>query len=113
MGFPKLSMLAFYWAYFPLAARPGLRKVLWAATAFVVACYLVILFDDTFFCGANVAIQWSQEEGACSVFYATPPFILNFTLNLACYLCGKQNTPHPPVQWEGEIGPHADMAGNT
>ena len=89
MGFPKLSMLAFYWAYFPLAARPGLRKVLWVATAFVVACYLAILFDDTFFCGANVAVQWSQEEGACSVFYATPPFILNFTLNLACYLCGK------------------------
>jgi hypothetical protein len=31
-------------------------------------------------------VQWSQEEGACSVFYAPEPFILNFTLNLACYL---------------------------
>ena len=100
MGFPKLSMLAFYWAYFPLAARPGLRKMLAAATAFVVACYLAILFDDTFFCGADVAVQWSPEEGACSVFYATPPFILNFTLNLACYLCGEQ----PPFT-PGERGP--------
>lgn len=86
MGFPKLSMLAFYWAYFNLETRPAMRKMLWAMTAFVVACYLTILFDDTFFCGRNVSVQWSQEEGACSVFYAPEPFILNFTLNLACYL---------------------------
>jgi hypothetical protein len=86
MGFPKLSMLAFYWAFFDLHARPAMRKMLWAITAFVVVCYLTILFDDTFFCGSNVSVQWSQEEGACSVFYAPEPFILNFTLNLACYL---------------------------
>lgn len=86
MGFPKLSMLAFYWAYFNLPSHPGMRKMLYGMTAFVVACYLTILFDDTFFCGANVSVQWSQEEGACSVFYAPEPFILNFTLNLACYL---------------------------
>jgi hypothetical protein len=86
MGFPKLSMLAFYWAYFNLSSHPGLRKMLYGMTAFVVACYLTVLFDDTFFCGANVSVQWSQEDGACSVFYAPEPFILNFTLNLACYL---------------------------
>jgi len=86
MGFPKLSMLAFYWAFFNLAGHPGLRKMLFGITAFVVASYLTILFDDTFFCGTPVSVQWSQEEGACSVFYAPEPFILNFTLNLACYL---------------------------
>lgn len=86
MGFPKLSMLAFYWSYFDFNARPAMRKMLWALTAFVVLCYLTILFDDTFYCGTPVAVQWSQEDGACSVFYAQPPFILNFTLNLACYL---------------------------
>jgi hypothetical protein len=79
-------MLAFYWAVFDLRARPAMRRMLWCITAFVVVCYLTILFDDTFFCGKNVAVQWSQEEGACSVFYAPEPFILNFTLNLACYL---------------------------
>lgn len=86
MGFPKLSMLAFYWAYFNLSSHPSLHKMLYGMTAFVVACYLTILFDDTFFCGAHVSVQWSQEDGACSVFYAPEPFILNFTLNLACYL---------------------------
>lgn len=86
MGFPKLSMLAFYWLFFDFTSHPAMRKVLWAMTAFVVACYLTILFDDTFFCGKNVSVQWSQEDGACSVFYAKEPFIVNFTLNLACYL---------------------------
>ncbi|KAI8934474.1 hypothetical protein NX059_008176 [Plenodomus lindquistii] len=86
MGFPKLSMLAFYWAYFDLSSHSGMRKMLYGMTGFVVTCYLTILFDDTFFCGSNVSVQWSQEDGACSVFYAPEPFILNFTLNLACYL---------------------------
>lgn len=86
MGFPKLCMLAFYWEFFNLSAHPGMRKMLYSMTAFVVTCYVVILFDDTFFCGGNVSVQWSQEDGACSVFYAPEPFIVNFTLNLACYL---------------------------
>ncbi|KAK7190913.1 hypothetical protein DPSP01_009123 [Paraphaeosphaeria sporulosa] len=86
MGFPKLSMLAFYWAFFDFHARPAMRKMLWGFTGFVIICYLTILFDDTFFCGTPVSVQWSQEDGACSVFYAPEPFILNFTLNLACYL---------------------------
>ncbi|KAK1978704.1 archaeal flagellin N-terminal-like domain-containing protein [Colletotrichum cereale] len=86
MGFPKLSMLAFYWAYFPADTSPLMRKALWGITAFVGLSYMTILWDDTFFCGKDVSVQWSQEEGACSVFYAPEPFILNFTLNLACYV---------------------------
>ncbi|KZL72760.1 archaeal flagellin N-terminal-like domain-containing protein [Colletotrichum tofieldiae] len=86
MGFPKMSMLAFYWAYFPADTSPTMRKALWGITAFVGLSYMAILWDDTFFCGKNVSVQWSQEEGACSVFYAPEPFILNFTLNLACYI---------------------------
>ncbi|KAF6820881.1 archaeal flagellin n-terminal-like domain-containing protein [Colletotrichum plurivorum] len=86
MGFPKMSMLAFYWAYFPADTSPAMRKALWGISAFVGLSYMAILWDDTFFCGKDVSVQWSQEEGACSVFYAPEPFILNFTLNLACYL---------------------------
>ncbi|KAH7267826.1 archaeal flagellin N-terminal-like domain-containing protein [Fusarium redolens] len=88
MGFPKMSMLAFYWAYFlpSTGMSSGMRRALYGITAFVCASYMAILWDDTFFCGKDVSVQWSQEEGACSVFYAPEPFILNFTLNLACYL---------------------------
>lgn len=90
MGFPKMSMLAFYWAYFlPSTGMSSvMRKSLYGITAFVCISYIVILWDDTFFCGKDVSVQWSMEEGACSVFYAPEPFILNFTLNLACYLAG-------------------------
>ncbi|KAK2051222.1 archaeal flagellin N-terminal-like domain-containing protein [Colletotrichum caudatum] len=86
MGFPKMSMLAFYWAYFPADTSPAMRKALWGISAFVGISYITILWDDTFFCGKDVSVQWSQEDGACSVFYAPEPFILNFTLNLACYI---------------------------
>ncbi|KAL2671489.1 hypothetical protein Neosp_014079 [[Neocosmospora] mangrovei] len=88
MGFPKMSMLAFYWAYFQpeTGISSAMRKSLYGVTAFVCVSYMAILWDDTFFCGKDVSVQWSQEEGACSVFYAPEPFILNFTLNLACYL---------------------------
>jgi hypothetical protein len=89
MGFPKLSMIAFYWEYFSSQIGSGMRKVLIGITAFVSACYFAILWSDTFFCGKDVSVQWSQEEGACSVFYAPEPFIANFTLNLACYLVGE------------------------
>lgn len=79
-------MLAYYWTFFDLRCHRKVRNVLLFMSAFVVACYLTSLLDDTFFCGKDVAVQWSQEEGACSVFYAQEPFILNFTLGLTCYL---------------------------
>lgn len=79
-------MLAFYWTFFDLSRHRKARKLLFLMTAFVIACYLTSLFDDTFFCGKDISVQWSQEEGACSVFYAQEPFILNFTLGLTCYL---------------------------
>ena len=86
LGLPKLSMLAFYWTFFDLSRHRTTQKLLILMTAFVVACDLTSLFDDTFFCGKDVSVQWSQEKGACSVFYAQEPFILNFTLGLTCYL---------------------------
>jgi hypothetical protein len=79
-------MLAFYWSFFDLNRHRTVQKLLLFVTAFVVVCYLTSLFDDTFFCGKDISVQWSQEEGACSVFYAQEPFILNFALGLTCYL---------------------------
>jgi hypothetical protein len=92
MGFPKASMLAFYWNCFAREHRRRIRDSLCAATVFVAGCYLAILFDDTFYCGKNVSVQWLQEDGACSVFYAQTPFLLNFALSLACYLVISKRT---------------------
>ncbi|KAG9594740.1 hypothetical protein KCU77_g3009, partial [Aureobasidium melanogenum] len=85
MGFPKLSMLAFYWGVFP-ADRPTLRKAMYVVTAYVCCAYMCVLWMDTFYCGVPVSVQWSQEEGACSVFYADTPFYFNFSMNLSSYI---------------------------
>jgi hypothetical protein len=89
MGFPKMSMLAFYWGIFP-SDRPTLRKAVYAVTAYVCVAYMIVLWMDTFYCGVPVSVQWSQEEGACSVFYAPIPFYFNFAMNLSSYVFGKQ-----------------------
>jgi hypothetical protein len=85
MCFPKLSMLAFYWNSFP-KTQPVLRKAVYAVTAYVCTAYMIILWTDTFYCGTPVSVQWSQEEGACSVFYATTPFYFNFAMDLSSYV---------------------------
>lgn len=77
-------MLAFYWT--DLNGKQHIRKTLIAMFVFVSSCYMVSFLDDTFYSGGNVAVQWSQEEGACSVFYAVTPFYLNYALGQACYL---------------------------
>lgn len=88
MGFPKMSMLAFYWGIFP-TNRPTLRKAVYAVTAYVCTAYMIVLWMDTFYCGVPVSVQWSQEEGACSVFYAPIPFYFNFAMNLSSYIFGE------------------------
>lgn len=86
-------MLAFYWGVLP-ADRPALRKALYVITAYVCLAYLAILFDDTFYCGTPVSIQWSQEDGACSVFYAGPPFFFNTAVNLSSYIFSELQPIH-------------------
>ncbi|KAI7761738.1 hypothetical protein LZL87_014109 [Fusarium oxysporum] len=83
----KMSMLAFYWTYSSHFAgkASSVQKALYRLTAFICLSYLVILLDNTFFCNKDISVQWSQKEGAYSVFYALKPFILNFTLDLTCY----------------------------
>lgn len=88
MGFPKMSMLAFYWGIFP-ANRPTLRKAVYAVTGYVFLVYFIVLWLDTFFCGVPVSVQWSPDPDACSVFYATEPFYFNFAMNQSSYVFGE------------------------
>lgn len=89
-------MLAFYWGVFP-SDRPTLRKAMYVVTAYVCCAYMTVLWIDTFYCGVPVSIQWSQEEGACSVFYADTPFYFNFSMNLSCYLFSKSSPPKSSI----------------
>jgi hypothetical protein len=102
MGFPKMSMLAFYWGIFP-ANRPTLRKAVYAVTGYVFLVYFIVLWLDTFFCGVPVSVQWSPDPDACSVFYATEPFYFNFAMNQSSYVFGELEDLEPMICWKSAI----------
>ncbi|KAF2814586.1 uncharacterized protein BDZ99DRAFT_548581 [Mytilinidion resinicola] len=78
--FPKFSILALYTRLFP-NTMPKLRQVFWVVTGFVAASCLLTCLADTFWCGGNVASNWSLEEGACLSFNSIPLFHLDWSLN--------------------------------
>ncbi|KAJ1338607.1 hypothetical protein MN608_01467 [Microdochium nivale] len=80
--FPKISMVTIYFQLLPRHNRP-LRWALYFTAAFTVASFFVTVFVDTFWCGANPAINWSMEPGACTAFSSEVLFRLNWSL---CFL---------------------------
>lgn len=78
--FPKFSILAFYYMIIPIVAS-GTRKALHAVTCFVALSAIVTLFGDTFWCGTDPAVNWSNTAGGCTAFTAMPVVKLNWSLN--------------------------------
>ncbi|EPE34168.1 hypothetical protein GLAREA_07181 [Glarea lozoyensis ATCC 20868] len=78
--FPKFSILALYSRLIP-STMPRLRIALWVVSGFVVVCCLTTCFSDTFWCGANVASNWSLADGACVAFDSLHLFNLDWSLN--------------------------------
>ncbi|KAF2500935.1 hypothetical protein BU16DRAFT_522018 [Lophium mytilinum] len=78
--FPKFSILALYTRLFP-NTMPRLRQAFWVVTGFTTASCVLTCFADTFWCGSNVASNWSLKEGACSSFDSLPLFHLDWALN--------------------------------
>ncbi|EUC39822.1 hypothetical protein COCMIDRAFT_31108 [Bipolaris oryzae ATCC 44560] len=78
---PKFSMLAFYIRIIP-ATSPKMRKGLWAVVFFVTASAIAAYVAITFWCGTDLAINWSDKPGACSAFSAKPLGQLTWSLNI-------------------------------
>lgn len=96
MGLPKLSMLASYWISFDLNCRHMMRKILWAIKAFVVACYLPVLFNDTFFLWKKrfCVVVFGRWRVLC--FLCTDPFHPEFLVRpdvLSGCLCDSFTLP--------------------
>jgi hypothetical protein len=60
---------------------PRLRIALWIVTGFVVVSCLTTCLSDTFWCGSNVASNWSLIDGACSSTDSLPIFNLAWSLD--------------------------------
>jgi hypothetical protein len=78
---PKLAILALYFRLVP-PTMPTLRKALYAVTIFTGCAMVTTFFLDTFWCGRQVSVQWSPEEGACNTFNSKEVFRIDWATNV-------------------------------
>ncbi|CAJ0553193.1 Ff.00g117050.m01.CDS01 [Fusarium sp. VM40] len=76
---PKLALLALYFKLIP-QTLPMLRKFLYGTTAMTGTFMITTCFLDTFWCGANVSVNW-EIDGACSTFDSKDVFRIDWALN--------------------------------
>jgi hypothetical protein len=91
---PKLAVLALYYRLFP-PTMPWLRKVLYAVMVFTGCAMATTFFLDTFWCGRQVSVQWSTEEGACNSFSSKEVFRIDWCMNILTDILSKLHPPHP------------------
>ncbi|OBS17667.1 hypothetical protein FPOA_09402 [Fusarium poae] len=77
---PKLALLALYFKLIP-QTLPLLRKALYASTVLTGLFMITTCFLDTFWCGANVSVNW-DPEGDCSTFASKMVFRIDWGMNL-------------------------------
>ncbi|CAI6338664.1 unnamed protein product [Periconia digitata] len=80
---PKYSMLASYYRIIPRTAQQS-RKALYAVTFIIAVCSMVTLFADTFWCGTDISINWSNAKSDCTVFTSMTLAKMNWALHFSC-----------------------------
>ncbi|RDW63557.1 hypothetical protein BP6252_11102 [Coleophoma cylindrospora] len=66
---------------FPVT-KPRLRKALYAVFTFTASAFVCTAFLDTFWCGSDVASNWSTEADACSTFNSLAVFQIDWSTNI-------------------------------
>ncbi|KAF7443308.1 hypothetical protein A1F94_012602 [Pyrenophora tritici-repentis] len=79
---PKLAILALYFRLIP-KTMPTLRKVLYVVSTFTLCAMVTTFFLDTFWCGRQVSLNWSPDEGACNTFSSKEVFRIDWALNVS------------------------------
>ncbi|KAF5660276.1 archaeal flagellin n-terminal [Fusarium heterosporum] len=77
---PKLALLALYFKLIP-HTLPILRKFLYLTTGLTATFMLTTCLMDTFWCGANVSVNWDLD-GTCSTFDSKEVFRIDWALNI-------------------------------
>ncbi|CAI6039223.1 unnamed protein product [Clonostachys chloroleuca] len=80
--FPKFSIIALYYTLVP-RTQPWLRIALYGLTAITTSCCLVTIFYTVFYCGLDIAANWSIEPGSCKFFFADMPVEIYWGMHLA------------------------------
>ncbi|KAH8683567.1 hypothetical protein BGZ61DRAFT_456079 [Ilyonectria robusta] len=77
--FPKFSIINFYYNLVP-PTESRMRATLYALTTFTALSTLVTLFTNIFWCGPNVAVNWSQDPDSCTTYRHGDLMRLNWAL---------------------------------
>ncbi|TDZ67747.1 Pyranose dehydrogenase 3 [Colletotrichum trifolii] len=76
---PKLALLAFYHKLIP-PTMPLLRKFFYGVSGLTLAFAMTTCFLDTFWCGANVSVNW-DVKGTCNTFDSKAVFRIDWGMN--------------------------------
>jgi hypothetical protein len=68
---------------------PWLRKALYAVAIFTGSAMVTTFFLDTFWCGPEVSVNWSLEEGACNTFTSKTVFRIDWSMNFMSDVLSK------------------------
>jgi hypothetical protein len=68
---------------------PKLRKALYAVTVFTGCAMTSTFFLDTFWCGRQVSVNWSLDEGACNTFASKEVFRIDWATNVSTDVFSK------------------------
>jgi hypothetical protein len=71
---------------------PWLRKILYAVTFFTGSAMISTFFLDTFWCGRQVSLNWSTEEGACNTFASKEVFRIDWATNVTSDVLSESHT---------------------
>ncbi|CAH0057917.1 unnamed protein product, partial [Clonostachys solani] len=80
--FPKFSIIALYYTLVP-RTQPWMRIALYGLTTITTSCCLITIFYTGFYCGLDIASNWSTEPGSCKFFFADMPVEIYWGMHLA------------------------------
>ena len=70
---------------------PWLRKALYGVSVFTATAMVTTCFLDTFWCGRDVSVNWSPEEGLCNTFASKEVFRTDWIMNIITDLLSESN----------------------
>ena len=81
-------MLALYYDLFPRTV-PRLRNGLHTITAFTTVFAVTTFCLDTFWCGVDLPINWSLDDGSCISIFSITLFNIDWVLNIVSDLSSE------------------------
>jgi len=70
---------------------PWLRRALYAVSIYTACAMVTTFFLDTFWCGRQVSLNWSTEEGTCNTFASKEVFRIDWSTNISTDVLSEEH----------------------